>query len=88
MSTNELAPKKRIADDLIPDHPPVPDPETLAYPDLIPAIEEPPHTRLLLEGFDPDEITVEFLLDLHDLGDVHGLAVESISVGQPELNDP
>jgi hypothetical protein len=85
MPTNELPPEKRIATTLpIPESPPVHPEEALntSNPDEI--LGYPPRTRLLLEGFDPEEITAEFLVAIHNLGDEHGLPVDSISVGQPD----
>jgi hypothetical protein len=85
MSTNELPPEKRIAANLpIPESPPVHPEEALNSPGPVETLGYPPRTRLLLEGFDPEEITAEFLLDIHDLGDDHGLPLDSISVGQPD----
>jgi hypothetical protein len=85
MSTNELPPEKRIAANLpIPESPPVHPEEALNNAEPDETLGYPPQTRLLLEGFDPEEITAEFLLGILDLGDEHGLAVESISVGRPD----
>jgi hypothetical protein len=85
MTTDELPPKKRIAANLpVPEYPPVHPEEALNTSDPDEILGYPPRTRLLLEGFDPDKITVEFLVAIHDLGDEHGLPVDSISVGQPD----
>lgn len=43
-----------------------------------------PDTHLLLEGVDPDDVTAAFLAELSDVADVHGLAVEGISVLRDE----
>lgn len=37
-------------------------------------------TILLLEGADPADVTADFLGDVRDSADAHGLAVEGISV--------
>jgi hypothetical protein len=81
MTTNELAPEKRIAANLsIPESPPVHPEEALNNAEPDETLGYLPRTRLLLEGFDPEEITAEFLLGIHDLGDEYGLPVQSISV--------
>jgi hypothetical protein len=88
MSTNELPVEKRIAANLsIPESPPVHPEEDLnnSEPDEIRGY--PPRTRLLLEGFDPDEITTDFLVAIHDLGDGYDLQVDSISVGRPDIGE-
>ena len=83
MSTNELPVEKRIAANLpIPEHPPVPSPEKLENPDPGEIIGYPPRTRLLLEGPDREEITVEFLVGIHDLTDGCGLSLDGISVSR------
>lgn len=86
MSTNEPPTEKRIAEDLIdpdflPEERPV-HPERLlndSRPDVVYGV--PPRTKLWLEGFNSDEVTADFLLDLHDLAEDHGLPHQSISVG-------
>jgi hypothetical protein len=85
MPTNELPPEKRIAANLpIPEYPPVHPEEDLNSSDPDEIRGYPPQTRLLLEGFDPGEVTTDFLVAIHDLGDDHDLPVDSISVGQPD----
>ena len=75
MTTDTLPLEKCIADE-----PPVHPEETLNNPCLTSLLEHPPQTRLLLEGFDPEEITANFLVTIHDLADERGLALDSISV--------
>ena len=82
MTTNEPATEKRIADE-----PPVPSPETLAFPTPKSIMSEPPKTHVLLEGVSSEEITTKFLTDLMDLADEHRLSVEGISVLQNERDE-
>lgn len=81
MTRNERTSEGRIAND-----PPVPPRKTRTRPDTT-EVHEPPSTELLIEGFEPDELTPGFLRRLKDLADDHGLPVETISVDHPEWDD-
>ena len=44
---------------------------------------KPPQTRLLLTGFEPAEITEDFLLGMYDFSEADDLGLQDISIGQP-----
>lgn len=44
-------------------------------------------TPLLLEGVNPDRISVGFLVDVMDVAQRHGLSIEGISILRGEYGD-
>ena len=75
MTTNELAPEKRIAAE-----PPVPTPESLAFSKPDKVLGEPPSMRLLLEGIESEALSPAFLVGVMDAADEHDLSVDGISI--------
>lgn len=42
---------------------------------------------LLIEGASPEDVTTEFLTDMMDVADKHGLSIDGISVRHSEADD-